>query len=79
MSKKKSRFRKWWSDRPRMSNPLKTTAKKAEKTLSEAEKLIAGSSKAIKVGTVIFVTAMSLSIISSVMSIKIATEALKKY
>lgn len=77
--KKRGRFLTWWDQRPRLTNPLKNTAKKAEKTLSEAEKLIKGSEKAIKIGTVVFVTAMGLSIVSSVMSIKIATAALKKY
>lgn len=58
--------------------PFKGTAEKAEKALSDAEGFIKDSHKAIKIGAVIFVASMGLSMVSSAISIRLGMKALKE-
>ena len=61
-----------------LTSPFDNTAKRAEKTLSDAEIFIKDGHTAVKVGAIVFTTSMCLSMISSAISIKLGMRALKE-
>lgn len=60
------------------SNPFESTKLKADKTLTDAEMFIKDSHTVIKIGAIIFATSMGLSMLSSVISIRLGMKALKE-
>ena len=59
-------------------HPFEHASKKAEKALADAEKLMHDSNKIIKVGAIVFVSTMGLSMISSMISIRLGLRAMKE-
>jgi hypothetical protein len=71
--KKENKKKKKW-----YKNPFGNVGEKAEKTLSDAERLLSDSHKVVKIGAVVFVTTMGLSMLSSIISIRLGLKAMKE-